>query len=114
VGTESRLNTIFVLLRQIVFGAETDSDIRLAELRRRRQELDGEIARAEAGDIQVLDASAQRDRYQQLSATAKELLSDFREVEENFRRLDRELRERIAAWSGSKVRCWMMSWAAGR
>ena len=102
VGTESRLNTIFVLLRQIVFGAETDSDIRLAELRRRRQELDGEIARAEAGDIQVLDASAQRDRYQQLSATAKELLSDFREVEENFRRLDRELRERIAAWSGSK------------
>jgi Protein of unknown function (DUF3375) len=102
VGTESRLNTIFVLLRQIVVGAETDPDVRLAELRRRRQELDEEIARAEAGDIQVLDASAQRDRYQQLSATAKELLSDFREVEENFRKLDRELRERIAAWSGSK------------
>ena len=102
VGTESRLNTIFLLLRQMVFGAETDPQIRLAELRRTRQELDEEIARVESGDIDVLDASAQRDRYQQFTATARELLSDFREVEENFRTLDRQLRERIAAWSGSK------------
>jgi flagellar motility protein MotE (MotC chaperone) len=102
VGTESRLNTIFMLLRQMVFGAETDPQIRLAELRRSRQELDEEIARVESGDIDVLDASAQRDRYQQFTATARELLSDFREVEENFRNLDRQLRERIAAWSGSK------------
>ena len=102
VGTESRLNTIFLLLRQMVFGAETDPQIRLAELRRTRQELDEEIARVESGDINVLDASEQRDRYQQFTATARELLSDFREVEENFRNLDRQLRERIAAWSGSK------------
>ncbi len=34
--------------------------------------------------------------------TARELLSDFREVEENFRLLDRAARERIAAWDGSK------------
>lgn len=102
VGTESRLNTIFVLLRQMVFGAEPDPQIRLAELRRRRLELDEEITRVEAGEVQVLGASAQRDRYQQLSATARELLSDFREVEENLRRLDRELRERIASWNGSK------------
>ncbi len=102
VGTESRLNTIFSLLRQMVFGAETDPSARLAELHRRRTEIDAEIARVEAGDIAVLDASAQRDRYQQFSATARELLSDFREVEANFRHLDRELRERIAAWNGSK------------
>jgi flagellar motility protein MotE (MotC chaperone) len=102
VGTESRLNTIFNLLRQMVFGAETDPDVRLAELRQRRGEIDAEIARVQDGDIEVLDASAQRDRYQQFSATARELLSDFREVEANFRNLDRELRERIAAWHGAK------------
>jgi flagellar motility protein MotE (MotC chaperone) len=102
VGTESRLNMIFVLLRQMVFGAEPDPQIRLAELRRRRLELDEEIARVEGGEVHVLDASAQRDRYQQLLATARELLSDFREVEENFRRLDRELRERIASWNGGR------------
>jgi hypothetical protein len=102
VGTESRLNTIFILLRQMVFGTETDPEVRLAELRRRRDEIDEEIARAAGGEVEVLDVSALRDRYQQFAATARELLSDFREVEANFRALDRDLRERVAAWSGSK------------
>jgi Protein of unknown function (DUF3375) len=102
VGTESRLNTVFELLRQMVFGADEDPEHRLVELRRRRAELDEEIARAERGDVAVLDAVSQRDRYQQFSRTARELLSDFREVEENFRRLDRRLREQIAGWTGSK------------
>lgn len=43
-----------------------------------------------------------RDRYQQLAATARDLLADFREVEDNFRQLDRAAREKIAAWDGSK------------
>ncbi|RJQ84205.1 DUF3375 domain-containing protein [Amycolatopsis panacis] len=102
VGTESRLNTIFELLRQMAYGAETDPDVRLAELRRRRSELDVEINRVTGGDFAVLDASGQRDRYQQFAATARELLADFREVEANFRVLDRELRARIAGWEGSK------------
>lgn len=102
IGTESRLNTIFELLRQMVFGAEDDPDRRLVELRRRRTELDAEIARAERGEVVVLDSVSQRDRYQQFSRTARELLSDFREVEENFRHLDRNLRQQIASWTGSK------------
>jgi len=102
IGTESRLNTIFELLRQMVFGAEDDPERRLVELRRRRAELDEEIARVERGEVVMLDPVSQRDRYQQFSRTARELLSDFREVEENFRRLDRNLRQQIAGWSGSK------------
>jgi hypothetical protein len=102
VGTESRLNTIFDLLRQIVFGTETDPDARIAELSRRRQEIDEQIARIESGDVAVLDPSGVRDRYQQFAATARELLADFREVEENFRRLDRQLREKITGWHGGK------------
>jgi flagellar motility protein MotE (MotC chaperone) len=102
VGTESRLKVIFELLRQIVFGTETDPDQRLAELLRQRQEIDEQIARVEAGDMPVLDETSVRDRYQQLAATARELLADFREVEENFRKLDRQLREKIAGWQGGK------------
>jgi Protein of unknown function (DUF3375) len=102
VGTESRLNTIFELLRQIVFGTEPDPRTRIEELKRQRQLLDDEIARIEAGDVRLLDSSAVRDRYQQFSATARELLADFREVEENFRKLDRGLREKIAGWHGGK------------
>lgn len=102
VGTESRLHTVVDLLRQIVHGTESDPDVRLAELRRRRDALDAEIASVEAGQITVLDPTGVRDRYQQLSATARELLADFREVEDNFRRLDRAAREQIASWDGSK------------
>jgi hypothetical protein len=102
VGTESRLNTIFELLRQIVRGTETDPQVRIDELARRRHEIDAEIERIEAGDLSVLDSSGVRDRYQQFAATARELLADFREVEENFRKLDRQLREKIAGWQGGK------------
>ena len=102
VGTESRLNIVFELLRQMAFGAEVDPDVRLEELHRRRAELDAEIARVQAGEIAVMDAPAQRDRYQQFTSTARDLLADFREVEANFRALDRQLRERVALWSGSK------------
>jgi hypothetical protein len=102
VGTESRLNTVIELLRQMVFGAETDPDVRLAELERRRAELDAEIERARGGEVTVLDPSAQRDRYQQFAGTARELLADFREVETNFRTLDRDLREQITTWDGAK------------
>src|SRR6204780_2110699 len=102
VGTESRLNTIFELLRQIVVGTEPDPQARIEELTRRRQQLDDEIARIEAGDLSMLDSTGVRDRYQQFSATARELLADFREVEENFRKLDRQLREKIAGWHGGK------------
>jgi hypothetical protein len=81
VGTESRLNTVFDLLRQIVFGTETDPEARLVELRRRRLEIDTEIAAVEAGDLPILEPAAQRDRYQQFASTAWSLLADFREVE---------------------------------
>ena len=60
------------------------------------------MARIEAGDIPMLDETAVRDRYQQFAGTARELLADFREVEENFRKLDRQLREKIAGWHGGK------------
>jgi flagellar motility protein MotE (MotC chaperone) len=102
VGTESRLNTIIDLLRQIVFGTETDPEQRIAELQRQRRDIDEQIARIRDGELGLLDASAVRDRYQQLSATARELLADFREVEENFRKLDRQLREKITGWHGGK------------
>jgi hypothetical protein len=102
VGTESRLNTLFELLRQMAYGAEIDPQVRLDELHRRRDEIDTEIAEVERGNVATLDDTAQRDRYQQFTSTARELLADFREVEHNFRKLDRELRETIATWDGGK------------
>lgn len=102
VGTESRLLTLFELLKQMSEGTETDPAKRVAELRKRRDELDAEIARIAGGDVPLLNDTALKDRFQQFTQLSRELLADFREVEHNFRLLDRRVRERIALWEGAK------------
>jgi hypothetical protein len=102
VGTESRLLTLFALLEQIGAGTETDPLKRVEDLRARRDALDVEIARVLAGDVPVLDETAVKDRFLQFQQLARELLADFREVEHNFRQLDRKVREKIALWQGAK------------
>jgi flagellar motility protein MotE (MotC chaperone) len=102
VGTESRLLTLFELLRQMSEGSQADPQVRIAELQKRRNEIDAEIARILAGDIPLLDDTGLKDRFQQFLQLARELLTDFREVEHNFRTLDRRVRERIALWEGAK------------
>lgn len=96
VGTESRLLTLFELLKQMSEGSQTNPEARLAELQKRRDGIDAEIARVKSGDMPLLDDTALKDRFQQFTGLARELLTDFREVEHNFRGLDRRVRERIA------------------
>ena len=102
VGTESRLLTLFDLLKQMSQGSETDPEARLADLQKRRDDIDAEMARVRSGDLPLLDDTALKDRFQQFTGLARELLTDFREVEHNFRGLDRRVRERIALWDGAK------------
>ena len=102
VGTESRLATLFELLKQMSEGSELDPAKRLAELQKRRDETDAQIARVSAGDVPLLDDTALKERFAQFTQLARELLTDFREVEHNFRLLDRRVRERIALWDGGK------------
>jgi hypothetical protein len=49
-----------------------------------------------------MDDTQLRERFMQAAETARALLSDFRQVEQNFRDLDRQVRERIATWEGAK------------
>lgn len=102
ISTESRLRTVFDLLRDLINDTEPDIAARTAELRRRRAEIDAEIARLAAGDIPVLDDAAIRDRFHLIVETAQSLLSDFRAVEQNFRMLDRDARIKISSWQGTK------------
>ena len=102
VGTESRLLTLFDLLKQMSEGSEADPVKRITELHKKRDEIDAEIAQVLSGNVPLLDDTALKDRFQQFMQGARELLADFREVEQNFRQLDRRVRERIALWEGSK------------
>jgi len=102
IGTESRLQTCFDLLRQIVQGVETDSEVRISELQERKRQIEREIERIESGDIPMMDQRQIRERFMQFKQIARDLRSDFTAVEGNFRELDREIREEIALWDGNK------------
>lgn len=102
IGTESRLNTCFDLLRQIVRGVETNKEARIAELEKRKRQIELEISQIEDGEIKVMDQRQVRERFLQFRQTARELLGDFRAVEQHFRELDREIREKITGAEGGR------------
>jgi hypothetical protein len=102
IGTESRLLTVFELLRQMMEGTELDPEARIAELEKRRAEIDAEIGKIRGGQLDIMDPTQVKERFLQMAATARGLLADFRDVEQNFRELDRSVRERIAVWDESR------------
>jgi hypothetical protein len=102
VGTQSRLLAVFELLTQIVEGSDANPDARIAELQKRRAQLDEEIARIQGGDVPLMDEAALRERFQLMATTARDLLADFRELEHSFHMLDRDVRANIATWSGGR------------
>ena len=109
MGTESRLLTLFELLRQMDEGTQNDPKVRKAELLRRKKELERQIAELEKGRVDLLDDTGLKERFAQFQQLARELLSDFREVEHNFRLLDRSIRERIPGATRARERlpmCW--------
>jgi hypothetical protein len=102
VAAESRLMMVFDLLVQIVEGTNLDPAARIAELERRKAIIEADIQRAQAGNLPLLDDTQVKDRFLQMASTARGLLGDFRQVEQNFRTLDRAVRERVATWEGGK------------
>lgn len=102
IGTESRLMTVVGLLKQIVDGTELNPRARIAELQKRKADIDAEIARIREGYLDLMEPTQVRERFLQMASTARELLSDFRALDQNFRMLDRSVREQIATWDGGK------------
>lgn len=102
VGTESRLLTVIELLRDLARLAETDPVKRIEALQRQRDAIEAEICEAEQGRYTPGDPRQIKERFFEAEDLARRLLSDFRQVEDNFRQLDRQVRERIATASGAK------------
>jgi hypothetical protein len=102
VGTESRLLTLFHLLRELAAGAQADPTARIEELERRKAEIERDIERVHSGQSGPFDTTQVKERYLQVQDTARRLLADFRQIEENFRTLDAETRERMVVNAGRK------------
>ncbi|MDR1204187.1 MAG: DUF3375 domain-containing protein [Peptococcaceae bacterium] len=102
IGTESRLISVFDILRQIIEGTERDPRLRIQNLETQKAAIEQEIEDIHAGKIAVYDETQIRERFAQALTIAREILTDFRSVEQNFRDLDRGVREKISTWGKGK------------
>lgn len=95
VGTESRFVLIVQLLQDMVQQSTEDPLVRLEQLERQRAELDRQIVFIqETGQVDHrLSPTQLRERFLEASALARQLLRDFRLVEERFRDMARELQK---------------------
>ena len=94
VGTESRFLRIFDLLQEIVTYGTEDVPARLEQLEKEKARLQAQIDEIEAtGQIEQYSQTQIKERFFEANDVARRLLSDFREVEENFRAIARQVQE---------------------
>ncbi|MEM9686062.1 MAG: DUF3375 family protein, partial [Bacteroidota bacterium] len=85
VGTESKFNNIFNQLKELVEFTNEDTEKRIQLLEEKKLEIEQQIQRIKIGeDVKVFEEFEIVPRFNQLNQSAKELLSDFKEVEDNF------------------------------
>lgn len=88
VGTESRFLRIFDLLEEVVMYSAEDPDTRLGQLEQQKEAIQREIDLIQTtGVVQRYNATQIRERFIEANDTARRLLADFKEVEQNFREI---------------------------
>jgi len=94
VGTHSRLLQFFSLLQQIVNRTAGPYE-RIQQLQTERKKIDEEIESIKKGNYARPTDTQLKEDYYLAEETARRLLPDFRQVEENFRELDTQTRQTI-------------------
>lgn len=88
VGTESRFLQLNQQLQEIVNNASADPEQRIAELEKQRKALNDEIREIRrSGRVNIYTDTQIKERFFNLSRSARELVSDFKEVEQNFKEI---------------------------
>jgi len=94
VGTESRLESIFNGLDEILKNSNPNVEDRVHQLKQEIERLRGQIDSIRASGIAPTYTPVQlNERYAGILATARELLGDFRLVEENFKKIAQDIAE---------------------
>lgn len=95
VGTESRLKLIISTLSELVAETSTDANVRLKHLHEQRAKIDMEITRiARDGITARLEPAAARERFAMAVNLLKQLLGDFRAVEDRFKEITQQVQQR--------------------
>ncbi len=94
VGAESRFLQIFDLLKEIQDRSTTDVETRIAQLEKDRDHFQQEIDDIrQSGRVERYDSTRLQERFIWANKVTRQLVSDFKEIEQNFRNLTRNVQE---------------------
>lgn len=103
VGTESKFNNILNQLKELVEFTNEDAEKRIQLLEEKKLEIEQQIQRIKIGeDVKVFEEFEIVPRFNQINQSAKELLTDFKEVEDNFKEITKEIYQKHADGSLTK------------
>lgn len=92
VGTESRFLDIFRQLRDLIDNTAADPKRKIKELEKKRKAISKEISQIKKTKFVSTYSDTQiKERFYNVSKTARELVSDFKEVEQNFKDISRSI-----------------------
>lgn len=103
VATESKLKIIMTLLKELEFETNLSDEERIKQLENEKKAIDLEIKAINNNQAIRFDERKIKEQFMQIQRSSSELLSDFREIEQNFRTLNHEAKEAIASADGSKT-----------
>ncbi len=96
VATESKVKTIMNLLKELEFETNLSDEERISVLEAKKRTIDQEIESIKSSQDLRFDERKIKEHFMQIEKNSSELLSDFREIEYNFRLLNHEAKEAIA------------------
>jgi hypothetical protein len=95
IGTNSRFKDIFFKLKEMIERSNEDAEQRIQELEEKKWALEQEINLLKMGKHpETFDNTEIKERFYDINRTARELLSDFTEVEQNFEQIRKDIQRK--------------------
>ncbi len=95
VGTNSKFRDIFFKLQKMIELTNEDVETRIEELNKKKWEIENEINLLKNGKKPSLfDETDIKEQFYDLNKMARELLSDFSEVEQNFEQIRKDIQRK--------------------
>ncbi|MBI4945542.1 MAG: DUF3375 domain-containing protein [Bacteroidetes bacterium] len=93
--TESKFKDIFNKLKELIDNSTEDPAKKIEELENKKQEIDEEIRKIKReGFVKTYENYQIKSRFEDVTKLANELVGDFKEVEDNFKDIVREVYEK--------------------
>lgn len=95
VGTNSKFRDIYFKLQKMIEHTNENVEVRIEELNKKKWEIENEINLLKNGmKPSLFDETEIKEQFYDLNKMARELLSDFSEVEQNFEQIRKDIQRK--------------------